>query len=57
MNSIIEQDHSFIKRPTRLTLGFKSFISAAATLAGIEVTNMIRKGQFGLCCKLLSMAS
>lgn len=32
-------------------LGFKSFASASATLEGIEVANMIRKGQFtpGLC--------
>jgi putative transposase len=26
-------------------LGFKSFVSASATLDGIEVANMIRKGQ------------
>jgi putative transposase len=26
-------------------LGFKAFHSAAATLAGIETANMIRKGQ------------
>ncbi len=32
-------------------LGFKSFASAASVLAGIELVNMIRKGQFtpGLC--------
>ena len=32
-------------------LGFKSFASASATLEGIEVANMIRKGQLmpGLC--------
>jgi putative transposase len=32
-------------------LGFKSFASASATLEGIEVANMIRKGQItsGLC--------
>ena len=28
-------------------LGFKSFHSAAATLAGIEAAHMIRKGQVG----------
>jgi len=27
-------------------LGFKAFHSAAATIAGIETTHMIRKGQF-----------
>jgi putative transposase len=26
-------------------LGFKSFLAAAATLAGIELMHMIRKGQ------------
>lgn len=26
-------------------LGFKSFVSASATLEGIEVANMIREGQ------------
>ena len=32
-------------------LGFKSFVSASVTLEGIEVANMIRKGQLtpGLC--------
>ncbi len=31
--------------------GFKSFVSASATQEGIEVANMIRKGQLtaGLC--------
>ena len=28
-------------------MGFKSFASAAATLAGIELAHMIRKGQLG----------
>jgi transposase-like protein len=27
-------------------LSFKSFISAASTIAGVEIVNMIRKGQF-----------
>jgi len=47
LNNIVEQDHRFVKRLTKPMLGFKSFISAAATLAGIEVANMIRKGQSG----------
>lgn len=46
-NSIIKQDHRFIKRLTRPMPGFKSFASAAATIAGIKVSHMIRKGQFG----------
>ncbi|NOC83128.1 IS6 family transposase [Ruegeria sp. HKCCD6428] len=51
LNIIVEQDHRFIKRRTRPMLGFKAFASASATLAGIEVAHMIRKGQFtpGLC--------
>jgi putative transposase len=45
LNNIIEQDHRFIKKLTRPTMGFKSFASAQATLAGIETAHMIRKGQ------------
>ena len=45
LNNIVEQDHRAIKRQTRPMLGFKSFRSAAATLAGIELMHMIRKGQ------------
>ena len=51
LNNIVQQDHRFIKRRTRPMLGYKTFASASATLAGIEVANMIHKGQFtpGLC--------
>ena len=51
LNNIVKQDHCFIKRRTRPMLGFKNFASAAATLDGIEVTHMIRKGQLtpGIC--------
>ena len=45
LNNIIEQDHRFIKRITGPMMGFKAFHSAAATLAGIEAANMIRKDQ------------
>jgi putative transposase len=45
LNNIVEQDHRAVKRVTRPTLGFKSFRSAAATLAGVELMHMIRKGQ------------
>ncbi len=48
LNNIIEQDHRFIKRRIRPMLGFKSFTAAASALAGIELVNMIRKGQFTL---------
>ncbi|MDP5220827.1 IS6 family transposase [Ruegeria sp. 2205SS24-7] len=44
LNNIEEQDHRFIKRRTRPMLGFKAFASAVATLDGIEVTHMVRKG-------------
>ena len=45
LNNIIEQDHRFIKKRTRPTLGFKNFHSAKATIAGIESVRMIQKGQ------------
>ena len=45
LNNIVEQDHRFIKRLTRPMLGFKSFRSAEATLAGIELWRMLKKGQ------------
>jgi len=47
LNNIVEQDHQFIKRRIRRMLGFKSLQSAAATLEGIKVAQMIRKGQLG----------
>ena len=42
---IRQSDHRFIKRRTRPMLGFKSFWSARATLAGIELWHMLKKGQ------------
>ena len=45
LNNIVEQDHRAIKRLIRLMLGFKSFRSAAVTLASIELMHMLRKGQ------------
>jgi putative transposase len=45
LNNIVEQDHRAIKRLVRPMPGFKSLRSAAATLAGIELMHMIRKGQ------------
>jgi putative transposase len=46
LNNIVEQDHRHIKRITKPMLGFKTFASAKATLAGIELHHMLRKGQF-----------
>ena len=50
LNNIVEQvvrhsDHRFIKRIIRPMLGFKSFRSARATLAGIELWRLLKKGQ------------
>jgi putative transposase len=52
LNNIVEQDHRAVKRMTRPILGFKSFWSAAVTLAGIELMHMIRKGQLMLTGEL-----
>jgi putative transposase len=56
LNNIVEQDHRAIKRLIRSMLGFKSFRSAAITLAGIEIMHMIRKGQLYLAGTNLSPA-
>jgi IS6 family transposase len=45
LNNIVEQDHRAIKRRVRASQGFRSFHSAARTIQGIEMVNMIRKGQ------------
>jgi len=45
LNNIVEQDHRFIKKITKPMMGFKSFESARATIAGIELHHMLRKGQ------------
>ena len=45
LNTLIEQDHRFIKRLTTPGMGFFSFETAWRTLQGFEMMNMIRKGQ------------
>jgi putative transposase len=45
LNYVVEQDHRAVKRVVRPKMKFKSFRSAAATLAGVELMHMIRKGQ------------
>src|SRR5262245_24643405 len=45
LNNIVEQDHRGVKRVTRPMLGFKSFVAAQDTLAGIELMHMIKKRQ------------
>ena len=59
LNNIVEQDHRAIKRRCASMLGLKSFRTAAITIAGVELANRIRKGQFsfgrGLSDKPLSL--
>jgi len=45
LNNIVEQDHRGIKKVTKPMMGFKSFHSAQATIAGIELHRMLKKGQ------------
>ena len=46
LNNLIEQDHRAVKRRCAAMAGFKTFASAAITLAGIELAHRIRKRQF-----------
>ena len=46
LNNRIESDHAKLKRIIKPTLGFKTFQTAAATLAGFELMRMFKKGQF-----------
>lgn len=43
--NIIKQDHRFIKKRSKLTLGFKSFHGGGQTIKGIKILHMIKKGQ------------
>ncbi|MGC1183191.1 DDE-type integrase/transposase/recombinase, partial [Legionella sp.] len=45
LNNIVEQDHRFIKRITKPMKGFKEVHSSKATLTGLELHHMLRKGQ------------
>jgi transposase, IS6 family len=45
LTNVLEQDHSFSKKKVRAAQCFKGFHTAERTLEGIEVMNMIRKGQ------------
>lgn len=45
LNNVVEQDHRAIKRRTRPILGFKSFRCERIILGGIELMQMIVKGQ------------
>jgi transposase-like protein len=48
LNNIIEADHGKLKHLIKPTLGFKSMKTAFATLKGIEIMRMFKKGQFAL---------
>jgi putative transposase len=56
LNNLVEQDHRTVKRIVKPTLGFKSFRSARKTLQGIELMQMIKKGQMIGCDEVLSAA-
>jgi transposase-like protein len=45
LNNMIEQDHRRVKRITKASLGYKSFHTAWRTIRGIEIMQMINKGQ------------
>ena len=45
LNNRVEQDHRFVKRRTRLAMGYGSFRTAWKTLQGIETMRMINKGR------------
>ena len=45
LRNMVEQDHRVVKRGTRPMLGFKSFEAAQATLVGIELMHILKKGQ------------
>ena len=45
LNNIVEQDHRHIKRITTPMGGFRKMHTAARTIAGIELMNIIKKNQ------------
>ena len=45
LNNIVEQDHPWLKRLVKPTMGFGSFNTARRTIKGYEIINMMRKGQ------------
>ena len=45
LNNVIEQDHRFIKKRIKASLGFRSVDGACRTIAGYEAMHAIRKGQ------------
>jgi len=51
LNSIVGRDHRASRRMTRSMLGFKSFWSAAITMAGIGIMHCIREGRLRFTAK------
>ena len=45
LNTVVEQDHRFIKRLVKPGMDFFSVETAGRTLQGYEVMHMLRKGQ------------
>jgi transposase, IS6 family len=45
LNNKVEQDHRFVKRRTRLAVGYGSFRTAWRTLQGMEAMHMMNKGR------------
>ena len=45
LNNIVEQSHRKVKGKMHQCLGWKSWVGAESTLAGVEVCDMIKKGQ------------
>ncbi|MGB5770003.1 MAG: IS6 family transposase [Crocosphaera sp.] len=45
LNNLIEQDHRRVKKIIKAGLGYQSFRTAWKTIRGIEMIQMIRKGQ------------
>ena len=43
LNNMTEQDHRFIQKELKLTLGFRSLYGAGQTIKGIEILHMIKK--------------
>jgi putative transposase len=48
LNNIVEQDHRRVKFRVNATLGFKSFHNARIVLAGIELIQKLKKGQYAV---------
>ena len=48
LNNIVEQDHRRVKFRVSAMLGFKTFRNARAVLAGIELIQKLKKGQYGV---------